>query len=128
MAIASAALFKIGANDLTRFITAPDYKVNRVPVTKNWTDANHIVHHRRVRDRIEGSFKVKFWKMEDYETFINLIEDNTVPDGYISCEVWLNNKLMASQGDFYLEFSPNDFLPFIGSKDYDGIEIKITER
>lgn len=128
MSIASTELIKIGDTDLTRFITVPDYKVNKVPVSKTWTDANQVSHKRILRYRIEGDFKVKFFNVDDFENFIRLIEENTNSDGYVRATVYVNNKLISTEGDFFISYEIEDFIPFIGTKDYDGFDIKIVER
>lgn len=128
MAIESSELFKIGTIDFTRFITVPNYEVNQLPVYKEWTDANHVSHHRKIRDRVEGSLTLKFFTVEDYELFIRTVEENTTEDGYITATFYLNNKLRAYSGNFYFDFEPQNTLPFMGYKNYDGFELEISER
>lgn len=135
-------LFKMGvgddAIDFTTNITVPNFKVNRKPVTEEYTDLNYVVHRETVRQRIEGTFTLKFYSMEDetvngvvlhgYKTFVDCFNNSLNGEGAVKATVYANNMLKAYEGEFYLDFQAQNTIPFFGSKSYNGFDVTIKER
>ena len=129
MAIASAPLFVMGIHDYTQFIKMPTYQVNQIDVYNEWTDANGTIHRDVYRTSTEGSFTLWFDDHDDYEQFISDINEfKTVQEGYILAEVYINNKLDSYRGYFYIDFTPANELPYMGSKAHEGFQVTIKER
>ena len=98
------SLFKMANVDYTRFITMPSYKVISEPVTEEYTDINKISHAQYIRDKISGSFTLKFYDdsayedvettktaAENFQDFFDAYQTHRQPNGDITIEVYVNN-------------------------------------
>jgi len=138
-----AILFKMGNTDYTRFITIPSYKVNSKPVTKEYTDINQVSHKQFIRNKVSGSFTLKFFDdnsypdvlttktaVENYQDFFNAYNNLKSANGLIELEVYINNLNQTKQIKAFMEMEPSNTLPYMndGTKSYDGFDVTITER
>lgn len=134
MSITPTYLFKMvqGLNtlDLTQYITVPSYKINKRPVFTDWQDGdlkNRQVVHRYCA---EGSFTLLFNNIEDYQEFLEFYIDARNDDNGDGCvQVWMyiNNTNEVANTFVHMDFEPSDTMPFMGTKEIDGIEVTIKE-
>lgn len=138
-----ASLFKMGNVDYTRFITVPSYKVTSKPVTKEYEDINMVSHKQYVRNKVEGSFTLKFFDdksydenynsytaAENFQAFFDAYNSLRSSNGLIEIEVYVNNLNTTKTIKAYLDMEPSNTLPYMNAsgKDYDGFDVTITER
>lgn len=123
-------LFKIGDDyDLTTRITVPSYKVNDLGEHKDYTDANYVTHRKIVREqKLKGDFTVKFFTEQEYDDFLQAMEDNKLEDGSVICKVYAMNKRSVRAAYMFIDIEPEDTLPYFGAKQYDGFKVTVTER
>lgn len=69
-------LLKINTTDVTGNIVQNTYTVNKLPVYKDYEDANGETHRRFIRNKVKGSFQMVFKDLTDYQTFQSLLETN----------------------------------------------------
>ena len=69
-------LLKINTTDVTGNIVQNTYAVNKLPVYKDYEDANGETHRRFIRNKVKGSFQMVFKDLTDYQTFQSLLETN----------------------------------------------------
>lgn len=143
--------------DFTDCLVAPNYKVNRLPVSEEWEDANWVKHYVSPRKRIQGTFEMLFTTKERYYYFLDLLRKNeeyedtiTMPGGdtfkrkrgpgIVKLKLQVNNELDDFSSDDYqnkvpkvyigyfkIVYEPTWFIPFIGIKEYDALEVEIEE-
>ena len=108
-------LFKIGDEyDLTTRITVPSYKVNDLGEYKDYKDANYTVHRKIVREnKLKGDFTVKFYTVEEYEEFLQAMEDHKLDDGSVVCKVYANNKRAVRAAYMFIDIEPDNTLPYL---------------
>lgn len=128
MAIEVKPLFILGYHDYTKNIKMPTYSVNRLDVYNEWKDANGLNHRDVYRTSVEGSFTLWFDDMMEYEKFINDLKTFKNIDGSYRLTVYINNLLDSCSNDFYLDYSPANELPYMGSKTHDGCSVSIKEK
>lgn len=123
------SLLVIDNVDFTTYIEVPTYQVNKNDVYTKWTDANHIEHRYLNRTKISGSFTFQFSDPGDFHKFLELIKEKTTTGRYVpNCLVYCVNVRQVELANLYFNFDPKEVTPFIGIKDYGGIEIEIEER
>ena len=117
-----------GVLDLTEHITVPSYKVNLLDGYEEWIDNNKVTHRDIVSKKAQGSFSVHFETLEEYLTFIATMKELKKSNGSYDCSVYCNNTLTVYTIEMFVDFEPANVMPFIGAKDYDAIEITVTQR
>lgn len=117
-----------GVLDLTEHITVPSYKVNLLDGYEEWTDNNKVTHRDIVAQKAQGTFSLRFEALEEYLTFIATMKELKKSNGSYDCSVYCNNTLEAYNIEMFVDFDPANVMPFIGSKDYEAIEITVTQR
>lgn len=117
-----------GVLDLTNFIEVPTYKVNLKDGYDEWTDMNKVDHHDINKQKAEGTFSVKFETLEQFQTFLIVMKDYKKSNGAYDCSVYCTNTLSAINAEMYIDFDPPNIMPYIGVKDYDSIEITVSQR
>ena len=136
------SLFKMGNVDYTRFITVPSYKVNSEPVTESYTDIRKVDHDQYIRDRITGSFTLKFFDdssyddvpthktaAENFQDFFSAYQTHRKPNGDINIDVYVQNLNTIKTITAKMKMDPANTLPYMnGGKSYDGFDVTITER
>ena len=127
--VTSQRLFIVsGVEDLTEYITVPSYKVNLLEGYDEWTDNNKTTHRDINSLKVQGSFSVKFETLEEYQTFMLVMKNYKKSNGSYDCTVYCNNTLETVTVEMFIDFEPANIMPYIGSKDYDPIEITVTQR
>lgn len=154
MSIASQPLFRIvnpttrAYYDFTSHITAPDYEVNSSPVYEEWTDGNYKKHRVVARNRVSGTLTLNFIDkvlangthltgIDEYERFMRLYKSHGQSDttdvtsslNYFILSVYVNNMLTLYEGDFYMDITPANEMPFIIGKqsEVSGFQVTIEE-
>lgn len=122
-----AALFKIGEKDYTRDIPVPGYTVNRLPSYVEWIDGNGLKHHDIVRYEIAGDITLCFRRKPDYLEFIRTVRDHMQQQGFVTCELYINNEDTVRTAECFVDFAPANILPLVGSTS-DTLKVTIVER
>lgn len=120
----------IGGRNFTKNIELGSWKVNQFPVYTEWEDYAKVKHKHKHRDRISGSFKLFFKDVEEWEAFLNTINENTTKGGYIAAEVFITNKNIFSEPKyFFIEFDPTNDKPYMeANRAHDALDVTIEER
>lgn len=67
--------FLVGSTDYSAHVIAGTYEVNNEPVLYEWTDARKILHSRKIRDKVVGSFDMFFRTVTEYNAFKSVLDD-----------------------------------------------------
>lgn len=121
-------MFMIGNNDYTKYITVPSYKVNKNPITTEWTDVLKTKHQEVVRTRIEGTFSMLFDDPVELDKFLDDVENNMTTGNYIHLKVYENKRRELIESDFFIEFELQNDRPYFRIKTHEPFEVKIEER
>jgi hypothetical protein len=126
---ASSPLFIVnGTMDLTTLIEVPSYQVNLEDVYEEWTDNNQVTHRDTIAKKAKGSFNVRFESVDQYQAFMMYLKNNKKQNASYDCSVYLNNMLEAINTEMFIDFAPENFMPYIGVKEYDSIEVTVEQR
>ena len=117
-----------GVMDLTEYITVPSYKVNLIDGYDEWTDNNKVTHRDIVSRKAQGSFSVKFETLEEFQSFILVMKNYKKQNGAYDCTVFCNNALTTINTEMFIDFDAANIMPYIGAKDYDAIELTVSQR
>ena len=120
-------LFKVGLNDYTNNIINGPYAVDEEPVCDEWVDGRGVTHKSKKRDKISGTFTMKFRTLAEYTTFANLIKTSTESGQYVECTVFLNKKQETRTKNFFIEWFPVASQKSNLVYDYGEITITISE-
>ena len=137
-----ASLFKMGNVDYTRFITMSSYQVNSEPITEEYEDVNKLSHPQFIRNKISGSFTLKFFDdmsydeayngktaAQNYKDFFSAYNSLRAANGLITIEVYVNNLDTTKTIQAKMKMDPKNEMPYMdGGKSYDGFDVTITER
>ena len=117
--------------DYTNRITVPSYKVNEFDETLDWKDGNLRQRQHIVRTGIKGNFTLKFLTIEEFNEFFETLAANTIGSGVYSgavlCTVYLVKKNITKSAYLRINADPSDTLPYFGTKNYNGFEVKVEE-
>lgn len=117
-----------GVMDLTNLIVVPSYQVNLLDGYEEWTDNNKVTHRDISSQKAQGSFQIKFETLEQYQTFMIVMKDYKKQNGAYDCTVFCNNRLSTYNIEMFIDFEAPNVMPYIGSKDYDPIDITVIQR
>lgn len=115
--------------DLTRHIPVGSYDVNMNEEFEEWTDSNYDIHRKLLRNRIEGTFGIKFNSIAEYESFLNILALAKITTGqnYIEMNMFVTNKGQTYTKKFYYEFSPKNDLPNMAHGNSEAFSFTIKE-
>ena len=123
------AIFTMGGLDLSPFIIQGQYQINKVDQYNEWIDAGGNTHRSIYKRRCEGSIKVKFVRVGDYETFIQAYKSARDVNGLVYCDMFVNNtNEMVSNVRAFLDFEPTKNRNGSNRDIYDEFVIEVTER
>lgn len=89
--MAISFLFKVNTTDYTGNVVQNTYAVNKLPVYKEYEDANGETHRRFIRNKVQGSFQMVFKDVEDYAAFKTTLETNRSATNFtVPCTVYDN--------------------------------------
>lgn len=115
--------------DLSSHIPMGGYRVNVLEEYEEWTDSNYDIHRKLLRNRVEGTFELKFKSISDYEDFLSAITKarTTTGQNYIEMDAFATNKGVSYNKKFYIEFEPKNDLPFMADSKNDSFTVTIKE-
>lgn len=130
--------------DFTKYIVVPTYDVNSTDINEDWTDADYVTHRIVVREKVTGTFDIRFSSVKEYNDFMDILYQNRVVNGkgYTELRVQVNNKLdydtglpanqvscMQYIGKFFVKMDNNPYAePYYGHYDkYNEVTITIEE-
>lgn len=120
-------LASINGTDITKHIIASTYNVNNIDDYNEWKDGWHRKHRDVIRERVIGSFDLKFLKgTNDYSDFVSLVERAKV-NGSITMQVYVSNKNIEKTIDAYCDFAPT-LRKNVGMKDHEQFTFALEER
>ena len=127
--MAISFLLKINTTDVTGNIVQNTYTVNKLPVYKEYEDANGVTHRRYIRDKIRGKFKMVFSDVDDYEAFKALVDTNTSATNF-SIPVTAYDNMTGNQYtvNAFLDYEPTIKQSVSLKEYYEVIDVKIEER
>lgn len=97
-------LVKIGNTDITQNVIAESYEVNDERPFEEWKDADKK-RHRDYERHIVGKFDLKFTTESDYNSFLNLMKNNT-RDDIISMTLYVVNSGKEETINAFFDFKP----------------------
>lgn len=103
------AMFIIGANDYSNRVIAGAYSVYSEDIYKEWVDGNHKTHRNIVASKLRGSFDVMFKSIEEYNSFLSVVNSNKTDSGAVAVSLKANNKVEGSDlvtSNCFLSFQP----------------------
>lgn len=122
-------LAKISTTDITKFILAGSYDVNRVDEWLKWQDGNGKYHRDKVRGRVEGNFKMKFKTAEEYAGFVSLLNTNeNSREKTISIQLFINNENATRTITAFYEFEPVVYKDIDGTRRFKEAKFKVEEQ
>ncbi len=120
-------LFTVNAKDYTPFIISKTYKVNRLDVYESWTDANGITHRVVYRQKISGSFDIKFINRSHYSQFLSDL-GAVKNDGYHAVSLYLNNMLTSANANVFITMEPAMNAQYSDYPEMAKFSVKVVER
>lgn len=129
--MAQLIVLKGGSNetfDLTRYIPMGSYQINNITNYDEWTDSNYTVHRRKTSEKAQGDITVVFPDISTYEAFVTFISTyKNATTGAIACDVFVTNENRVKSINAFIDFEPQNDLPYLNEKKSDGFTISIME-
>ncbi|MBQ0112361.1 MAG: hypothetical protein KBT03_04445 [Bacteroidales bacterium] len=123
------AIFKIRTFDLSPYIMQGQYTINEIDQYEEWIDAGGNTHRSVSKRRCEGSLKVKFCRVGDYENFIHEYRSARNMNGTVTCTMFVNNtNSVRTNVEAFLDFEPTKNRNGSNRDIYDEFVIEVTER
>lgn len=119
-------LVKIGNVDFSRNVLTGTYEVNAYDVYQKWTDANQVEHRDVVRQRVSGSFDLKFLTEEDYASFIETVKANKASDGTLPVSLYVVNENEQRETKVYFKMGPA-VRKSLNKKSYTAFTFEVSE-
>lgn len=105
--MAISFLFKVGTTDYTGNVVQNTWDVNKLPVYKEYKDANEEKHKRFLRNKISGSFKMVFKDLTDFAAFQSALDTARSATNFtVSCTVYDNKHSQAETINAFIDFKP----------------------
>lgn len=122
-------LFKIGTTDVTGNVVQNTYKVNNLPVYKEFEDANGETHRRFIRKKYKGTLQMVFKDLEDYSAFRTLIDSAmSATDFTVPATLYDNMTGQQNTVNIFIDYEPT-VMQTAGLKEYmKVIDVTIEER
>lgn len=117
-----------GIMDLTNFIKVPTYQVNLLDGYDEWTDSNKYTHRDIHSRKAKGSFEVVFETIEQFQTFMVVMNNNKKQNGSYDCTVYCNNKLSTISAEMYIDFEAANVMPYLGIKEVETLKVTVEQR
>lgn len=93
--------FTVYQTDCSANVIAGTYKVNNEPVYKEWEDADHITHKKKLRDKVVGTLDMFFRTAEEYSSFLTTLASATANE-QTTLTVSVVNTQSEKTGYFYV--------------------------
>lgn len=127
--MAISFLFKIGTTDVTGHVVQNTWKVNNLPVYKDYEDANGVTHKRYIRHKFQGTCQMVFSDLADYATFKSLVDTNTSASNFsVAVTLYDNLTGTTSSVNAFIDYEPT-VMQTSGLKEYMKVfDVTIEER
>lgn len=127
--MAISFLFKIGTTDVTGHVVQNTWKVNNLPVYKDYEDANGVTHKRYIRNKFQGTCQMVFSDIADYATFKSLVDTNTSASNFsVAVTLYDNLTGTTSSVNAFIDYEPT-VMQTSGLKEYMKVfDVTIEER
>lgn len=124
----SQIFFKIGNTDYSAYIDQQNFLVNNEEIFSTWTDINGTEHRDHIRTRVSGSFVMGFRDSATFASVVSAISTALATNGYTSCQIYCNNTGTTLTVDAYLTLTGEAKYDFTNSRQWQTLQIEITER
>lgn len=105
--MAIAFLFKVNTTDVTGHVVQNTWKVNNLPVYKEYEDANGVTHKRFIRNRFKGTFQMVFKDVADYAAFKSLLDTNRSATNFsVPVTVYDNMSGTTTSINAFIDYEP----------------------
>ena len=127
--MAISFLFKIGTTDVTGHVVQNTWKVNNLPVYKDYEDANGVTHKKYIRNKFQGTCQMVFSDIADYATFKSLVDTNTSASNFsVAVTLYDNLTGTTSSVNAFIDYEPT-VMQTSGLKEYMKVfDVTIEER
>lgn len=122
-------LATVNGVDITEYINPKNYKMNADKKYESWEDGNLREHRIYTRSKIEGSFDVALYGLNNMLTqnFLDLW-NGAVDNEIVTMSVFVQNTNKMETIEAYFEFSGKFHREMINGDYCDVLTVKITER
>ena len=120
-------LVRIGTTDITKHIIAESYDVNEEDVYNEWTDANKVKHRDTIRQKIVGTFTLKFNTDKEYAYFVNLIKTSRTAARLLPMTVYVVNADENREVKMIYSFKPKVARSLTGGKTYRSFDFEVEQ-
>ena len=120
-------LVRIGTTDITKHIIAESYDVNEEDVYNEWTDANKVKHRDAIRQKIVGTFTLKFNTDKEYAYFVNLIKTSRTAARLLPMTVYVVNADENREVKMIYSFKPKVARSLTGGKTYQSFDFEVEQ-
>ena len=124
------SIFIINRTDISKHIVVGTYQINAQDVFEEWVDGNYNNRREVIRDRVAGTFEVYFRNKDEYSEFVQLIEESKTEEGWMECEVAVNNrdKMYSNRAIYIKKMEPMRDRAITGRDYFPQFEVEIEER
>lgn len=124
----SNIMFAINGTDYSHRVVGVGYEVQKNDEYNSWTDANGKEHHSAYRARISGKFQMKFLSMDEYQTFISILNLAKNSDLTYPIQVWDNKSGSSVSITAFIDFTPTRYRAPNWDDMMEQIEVTIREQ
>lgn len=118
----------IAGFDLKPYALIGGYDLNQVENYKEWVDGRGVTHRDVIRERVDGTIKVFFKEMDEYNEFLTALKNGRMQSGAYTCDFTVNNKKEVVHCDCFITFEPVRTQSGDGTDQLTQFEIKVEER
>lgn len=119
-------IFELNSSDYTNYIQDDSFNVIQANIGESWTDGNYKTHSNQIL-KVQGSFDMAFITDDEFDQFLEDIESSKNNDGYVECEIFVNNMNTTKQIECFLTISSNKYRPVSDDNVVHGITVEINE-
>jgi len=120
-------LVKIGITDITKHILSESYDVNAEDIFKEWTDANKVTHRNIIRQKISGSFELKFNTQEEYSAFCELIRKSRTAQYLLPMTLYVINEDKEKEVNVFYKYEPKLIKNRVTGKVYKKFKFEVEQ-
>lgn len=124
----SQIFFKIGNTDYSAYIDQQNFLVNNEEIFSSWTDINGAEHRDHIRTRVSGRFVMGFRDSVTFASVVSAISTALATNGYAYCQIYCNNTGTTLTVDAYLTLTGEAKYDFTNSRQWQTLQVEITER
>ena len=121
-------MFMIDETDYSHRVVAENYKISKKPEFELWTDANGKEHRSKYRSRISGTLEMRFLSIDEYQTFVSLLESTQAADLTYPLTVWDNMSEQETEIVGFIDFDPTRYRDPAWADMIERVELTIREQ